>query len=81
VPFLIHRLEKFWTPVKIASSPSPRAGYFWKLGAAAAAPYAERLRKFRSDQHLATVRNLAPTLLPPSDHARWPLPPSLSRPK
>jgi hypothetical protein len=26
VPFLIHRLEKFWTPVKIASSPSPEIG-------------------------------------------------------
>ena len=32
MPFLIHRLEKFWTPVKIASSPSPEIGVFVVLG-------------------------------------------------
>ena len=28
VPFLTHKLEKFWTPVKIASSPSPAIEVF-----------------------------------------------------
>ncbi len=32
VPFFTHRLEKFWTPVKIASSPSPETEVLVVLG-------------------------------------------------